>query len=93
MKITNVEIHICNCLEEIIVKKLNIGNSIRTFNETPEWPEKDSRFVFLDNKINSISLKNLPEWVFIRVNNDMHYTWYNEIYCKKHHDLLAAGDM
>ena len=54
---------------------------------------KNSRFVFLDNKINSISLINLPEWVFIRVNNDMHYTWYNEIYCKQHHDLLAAGDM
>lgn len=89
MKITNVEIHICNCLEEIIVKELNIGNSTRTFNETPERPKKVSRFVFFIRD----SLDNIPSWVSIRINNDMHYTWYNEIYCDKYHDLLAAGNM
>ena len=93
MKIGNKEVHICECLKEIMVKEIDLGNSIRSYNETPEWPEQDSRFVFLENKINITSLNDLPEWISVRVNNDMHYTWYNEIYCEKHHDLLTAGDM
>ena len=93
MKIGNKEVHICECLKEIMVKEIDLANSIRSYNETPKWPEQDSRFVFLENKINITSLNDLPEWISVRVNNDMHYTWYNEIYCKKHHDLLAAGNM
>ena len=85
--------YICACLKSIIEKEIEKGNTIRSINETPHWPEQDSKFVFLENKINTIFLKGLPEWVLVRVNNDMHYTWYNEIYCKQHHDLLAAGDM
>jgi len=93
MKFNLNGIYICECLKEIIVKEIDLGNSIRSYNQIPEWPEQDSRFVFLENKINIISLNDLSEWISVRVNNDMHYTWYNEIYCKKHHGLLAAGDM
>ena len=73
--------------------EFDCGNSIRSINETPNWPEKNSRFVFLNERINSNSLIGITDWVFISINNDMHYTWYNEIYCDKHQDLLAAGDM
>ena len=59
----------------------------------PEWPKKDSRFIFLNKKLSLKSLVDIPLWVFVSINNDMHYTWYDEIYCDKHHDLLAAGDM
>lgn len=48
---------------------------------------------FLNNKLAPKSLVDIPLWVFVSINNDMHYTQYNEIYCDKHHDLLAAGDM
>ena len=41
MKIGNKEVHICECLKEI-----DLGNSIRSYNEMPEWPKKDSRFIF-----------------------------------------------
>lgn len=93
MKIKTDEFKICECLKEVIEIELKIGNSVKSFDEMPEWPKKDSRFIFLRKKVNSKSLINIPEWVSVRVNNDMHYTWYNEIYCKQHHDLLAAGDM
>ena len=87
------EIHICECLEKILVKELGLGNFIRSYNEMPEWPKKDSRFIFLNKKLSLKSLVDIPLWVFVSINNDMHYTWYDEIYCDKHHDLLAAGDM
>ena len=93
MKIGNKEVHICECLKEIMVKEIDLGNSIRSYNEMPEWPKKDSRFIFLNNKLALKSLVDIPLWVFVSINNDMHYTWYDEIYCDKHHDLLAAGDM
>ena len=80
-------------LQVLLCPGIDLGNSIRSYNQIPEWPEQDSTFIFLENKINITSLNDLPEWILVRVNNDMHYTWYNEIYCKKHHDLLAAGDM
>lgn len=93
MKFHLNRIYICECLKEIIVKEIDLGNSIRSYNEMPEWPKKDSRFIFLNNKLASKSLVNIPLWIFVSINNDMHYTWYNEIYCEKHHDLLTAGDM
>ncbi len=34
MKIGNKEVHICECLEEILVKEMDLGNSIRSYNET-----------------------------------------------------------
>ena len=86
-------VKVCKCLKNIIQKEFDYGNSIRSVNETPKWPEKDSKFVFLNKKISTKSLVNIHEWVSVRINYDMHYTWYNEIYCRKHHDLLAAGDM
>ena len=72
------EIHICECLEKILVKELDLGNSIRSYNEAPEWPKKDSRFIFLNKKLSLKSLVDIPLWIFVSVNNDMHYTWYNE---------------
>ena len=93
MKITIDDIKICECLTKIIKEELRIGNYIRSFDETPEWPKKNSRFVFLNEKIKPQSLVNIPAWISVRVNTDMHYTWYNEVYCKHHKDLLAAGDM
>lgn len=44
MKFNLNGIYICECLKEIIVKEIDLGNSIRSYNETPEWPEQDSRF-------------------------------------------------
>lgn len=72
------EIHICECLEKILVKELDLGNSIRSYNEMPEWSKKDSRFIFLNNKLAPKSLVDIPLWIFVSVNNDMNYTWYNE---------------
>lgn len=89
----NTEIPVCECLVFIILKEIKLGNSIRSYNSDPKWPEKDSKFVFLENRINLTSLSEFPDWISVRVNNDMHYTWRNEIYCKEHHDLLVAGEM
>lgn len=41
MKFNLNRIYICECLKEI-----DLGNSIRSYNEMPEWPKKDSRFIF-----------------------------------------------
>ena len=46
MKFNLNRIYICECLKEIIVKEIDLGNSIRSYNEMPEWPKKDSRFIF-----------------------------------------------
>lgn len=89
----NTEIPACECLVFIILKEIKLENSIGSYNSDPKWPGKDSKFVFLENRINLTSLSEFPDWISVRVNNDMHYTWYNEIYCKEHHDLLVAGEM
>ena len=78
MKFNLNRIYICECLKEIIVKEIDLGNSIRSYNEAPEWPKKDSRFIFLNNKLAPKSLVDIPLWIFVSVNNDMNYTWYNE---------------
>ncbi len=91
MKIEIDDIKICECLMKIIEAELKVGNYVKDYNETPNWPQKNSRFVFLKERVSPDLLLNQPNWVSEHINNEMHYTWYHEIYCDKHQDLLAAG--
>ncbi|ATA52125.1 hypothetical protein CKY39_01970 [Variovorax boronicumulans] len=84
-------IGICNDLQYIIEKEMELGNEILSGPEITDWPARGSVFAALKNDLN-LSAYDLPATVRHEICTDPRFGWHDECKSVGHADLLVAGN-
>lgn len=80
----------CEDLAAILARELASGNTLTEKPCVTNWPSKGSVFAHLSKDLTT-PMNALPDIVEASISNDPHYGWYQELFCRKHQHLLAAG--